>query len=440
MAAASAFVDGLGTGTAGAERARAAAQSLFNEGKGGREELCAAIRIWQAAASAGDDASAYSYAAAVSAGFGCSGSRPDRPEAARVFGELARRGHPWAQYSLAHVLYAVGQQGPGLDEASEVAAQLSSSSHSSPSPSPPPSPTKADDPSFFLREALELFKLASDNGVPPAAFNAANMYARGEGTSGGGSGEGEVDDDAANLWYERAVSAGDPQAMLVLGTRLCVGKAGDDAGADKGEERGGEGETQRGRNDRGEGAPAKVDSDSEGVLDLQNSPASPRASEEQERVVRRRWLRGFPLHLQAAELGLPKAQYNVACHYFTGRFPRRDGVERGVGVGAEAEGKKGERDGDGDGDGDAGHNDPDYASAADWFEKAADAGLPAAMINLGNMHAQGLLLAESASEDAKERGRERARELYTRVLSIPEGRAEGEKKHASAALAAISLQ
>ena len=229
------------------------------------------------------------------------------------------------------------------------------------------------------------------------------MYARGEGSGG-------VDDAAANLWYERAVSAGDPQAMLVLGTRLCVGKAGEDEA--KGEEEQGE-----------EGEGGEDEAESGGVLDL-DTDRQAKASREQEQGVRRRWLRGFPLHLQAAELGLPKAQYNVACHYFTGRFPRESGVGTGDGAGARAGGNEG--------------GDPDYASAADWFERAADAGLPAAMINLANMHAQGLLLGEAAGDDAREEERERARALYARVLGIPEGRAEGEKKHAAAALAAIS--
>lgn len=62
------------------------------------------------------------------------------------------------------------------------------------------------------------------------------------------------------------------------------------------------------------------------------------------------WDKGFDFHFVAAHAGLPKAQFNLGTHYFAGK-----GVDQ------------------------------NFEKAAEWFEKAADAGIPQAMINLANI-------------------------------------------------------
>eukprot|EP00752_Nemacystus_decipiens_P009159 g8181.t1 len=91
--------------------------------------------------------------------------------------------------------------------------------------------------------------------------------------------------------------------------------------------------------------------------------------------------RAFELHLKAANMGMARAMYNTAVHYFEGT-----GVEQNL------------------------------PEAAVWFEKAGAAGVPQALLNLGKMLETGL---------GVEVDRKRALELYQTALRA-EGQLEGE--------------
>ena len=88
---------------------------------------------------------------------------------------------------------------------------------------------------------------------------------------------------------------------------------------------------------------------------------------------------------------MPQAAFNVGTHYFSGR-----GVEQ------------------------------DMGAAAKWFERAAAAGMTQAMVNLGNMHLEGLVpppppeaaaASDAGAEEAGEwrAGLEAARVWYGRA-------------------------
>ncbi|CAM9089884.1 unnamed protein product [Scytosiphon promiscuus] len=108
---------------------------------------------------------------------------------------------------------------------------------------------------------------------------------------------GERNDAKAVQWLETALEAGDPMSISTLATWYANGRAG-----------------------------LKVDNE-----------------------------KAFKLHLQAANMGMPRAQFNTAVHYAEGT-----GIERNL------------------------------PEAAFWFEKAGAGGMPQAMLNLGKMLEQGL--------------------------------------------------
>jgi TPR repeat protein len=139
-----------------------------------------AAGIWRAASDAphNDATATYSYGMCLQEGYGV--DKVDPRQAVKYFARAARKGHPWAQYALAHAFH----KGEGV----EVDAE----------------------------EALTLYTLAARNGIPPAPFNVANMYAAGEGT--------DKDDGAAIEWYKRAAELGDPKAQFALGARHCSGR------------------------------------------------------------------------------------------------------------------------------------------------------------------------------------------------------------------------
>ena len=139
-----------------------------------------AAGLWRAASKAplNDATAMYSYGMCLKEGRGV--RRVDARDAVKYFARAARKGHPWAQYALAHAFH----KGQGVDQDEG--------------------------------EALTLYKLAARNGIPPAPFNVANMYATGEGT--------EKDDEAAVEWYIRAADLGDPKAQFALGARHCSGR------------------------------------------------------------------------------------------------------------------------------------------------------------------------------------------------------------------------
>ena len=143
-----------------------------------------AVGIWKAVSSApyNDPTAAYSYGMCLQEGVGVDEADPKK--AAKFLARAARRGHPWAQYALAHAFH----QGNGVKKDEE--------------------------------EALTLYKLAAQNGIPPAPFNVANMYAAGQGT--------EVNDETAIEWYKRAANLGDPKAQFALGARYCSGRGVDE--------------------------------------------------------------------------------------------------------------------------------------------------------------------------------------------------------------------
>ncbi|CAM9451154.1 unnamed protein product [Sphacelaria rigidula] len=202
-----------------------------------------------------------------------------------------------------------------------------------------------------LVQAVEVFERLAEGGFPEAQYALALILSSGEGHDVGipqddtrarnlfmaaaregfapaisntaamlalGRG-GEKDEERAAKWYEVAVDTGDPTACDVLGSWYCAGRAG-------------------------------LEED---------------------------WEKGFELHLRAANLGLPTAQYHVGVHFFSGR-----GVEK------------------------------DLPEAARWFEKAADSGMMEAMLNLAKMTAKGMGVRED---------RKRALELCAHAMRIGGG-------------------
>ena len=139
-----------------------------------------AAEIWRTASDDphNDTTATYSYGMCLREGYGV--EEADPRQAVKYFARAARKGHPWAQYALAHAFH----KGEGVEVDNE--------------------------------EALTLYKLAARNGIPPAPFNVANMYAAGEGV--------DKDDAAAVEWYERAAELGDPKAQFALGSRHCSGR------------------------------------------------------------------------------------------------------------------------------------------------------------------------------------------------------------------------
>ncbi|CAM9437071.1 unnamed protein product, partial [Hapterophycus canaliculatus] len=95
--------------------------------------------------------------------------------------------------------------------------------------------------------------------------------------------------------------------------------------------------------------------------------------------------KAFKLHLQAANMGMPRAQFNTAVHYAEGT-----GIERNL------------------------------PEAVFWFEKAGASGVPQAMLNLGKMYEEGL----GVPVDKK-----RALQLFQAALRA-EGHLQGEAAEA----------
>ncbi|CAM9403938.1 unnamed protein product [Ectocarpus fasciculatus] len=137
---------------------------------------------------------------------------------------------------------------------------------------------------------------------------------------------GDKEDAKAVQWLEVAMEAGDPMAYSTLATWYTAGRAG---------------------------------------LELDHDKA-------------------FELHLQAANMNMPRAQYNTAVHYLEGTGTEQNLLE-----------------------------------AAAWFERAGALGMPQAMLNLGKMLENGI---------GVEVDRERALKLYQAAL-----RAEGQLEEGLAA-------
>lgn len=123
-------------------------------------------------------------------------------------------------------------------------------------------------------------------------------------------------------------------------------------------------------------------------------PTQGRGGEEED------WEQGFAMHRKAADaFGMPQASFNVGTHYFSGR-----GVEQ------------------------------DMAKAALYFERAAEAGMTQAMVNLGNMQLEGLVgggveAAKGWYRRAAELGDPAGRECLVRCEGL-EGETKGEEKRA----------
>eukprot|EP00903_Cladosiphon_okamuranus_P011718 g11020.t1 len=236
--------------------------------------------------------------------------------------------------------------------------------------------------------AFALWKKAADAGHPKATYSYAGCLRVGDGPA-------EKDVATAVELFERLGSEGLLEAKHALGLVLSSGE-GEDVGIPKDEERALElhkeaaiggfvpaihaaaSMMEAGKGGEADGAKAAQwlevaieAGDPMAYSTLATWYTSGRAGLEVDHK------RAFGLHLQAANMGMPRAMFNTAVHYFEG-----SGVEQNL------------------------------PEAAMWFERAGSAGVPQALQNLGKMLEMGL---------GVEVDRERALKLYQAAL-----RAEGQ--------------
>ncbi|XP_068679629.1 sel1-repeat-containing protein YbeQ-like isoform X1 [Montipora foliosa] len=137
----------------------------------GKDAVELSAPLFRYAAMAGDTDGMYSYGKLLEKGEG--GIEPDPIEAGKIFTDLAERGHPFAQFSLAQLYH----DGIGM---------------------------KKD-----IKMALSLYEVSAKNGVSEGNNMIGNMYTTGE--------AGKVDLTKAAEYFTKAAEKGNISALMSLG-------------------------------------------------------------------------------------------------------------------------------------------------------------------------------------------------------------------------------
>jgi len=147
-----------------------ASKVLILQSKVGDEACTVSVPLFELAALAGNKDAKYSYAQILCRGAG--GMAADPVKASKLFTELAKEGHPYAQFALAGMYYT----GFGIDQSYET--------------------------------SYTLYQVAAENGIVASYNSIGKMYLKGEGV--------DVDEKQAVKYFTTGAEKGDPQACLSL--------------------------------------------------------------------------------------------------------------------------------------------------------------------------------------------------------------------------------